>query len=131
MAYYVVSQAVLVIVVALCFRYVGGIRLTWVGLLAAFASLATCGPPFALLIYWFRGSRRCPGLSAVRLGVSMFGMVILYATAVVFASRGLGLPYLSLAGLPSYFAAAAAFGLPISVLTAYFVLHAQPAPQKD
>lgn len=127
--YYAALQAVLVAIAGLFIRYVGGVRLTWAGLLAAFVFLAACGPAFACLVCWARRSRGRRGLFALQLGLAMCAMVALYATAVALASRALGVPFLALARLPSYFAATAAFGIPIWALAVLLVRRARPSSQ--
>jgi len=128
--YYAIGQAIIVVLVGLVLSHLAGAGITWKGLLLAFALLASCGPVFAVLIYWSRASRSRLWPFMIRSGLSMCTMAILYVSAVTLGSRRLGLSFISPAALPGYFAAVIVFGLPISLLTAYFVWRWRIDPER-
>jgi hypothetical protein len=117
LVYYTVFQAILVAVAAFVF----GPTIGWKGVLSALGLLASCGPVFLGLIYWFRASLDHPGAFAIRFGVSMTAMVICYGSAVTFGARSLGLSLVPPAALPDYFGTAILFGTPVFSLTAYLL----------
>jgi hypothetical protein len=114
--YYAASQAVLV-AAALVFS----VTFSWKGVLSALGLLASCGPVFLGLIYWFRASRDRPSVFAIRFGVSMTAMLICYGSAVAFGARSLGMFLVPPAALPDYFGTAILFGTPVFSLTAYLL----------
>lgn len=117
LVYYTLSQAILAVVAGPVF----GLAVSWKSVLSAFGLLASCGPAFLALIYWFRASRDRPRSFAIRFGLSMSAMVIFYASAVTFGARSLGLSFISPAALPGYFATAILIGTPVFSLTAYLL----------
>lgn len=119
--YYTIFQAVLVAVAGPVLHYFFGLDVSWEGLLLVFGLLACCGPIFAALVYWSRAARDRPGPCAIRFGLSMSLMVILYASAVTLSAHRLGLPFISTAALASYFATVILFVFPIAVLTTYLM----------
>lgn len=89
------------------------------GLASAFGLLAGCGPVYALLIWWFRSSSDVPKRFAIRFGLSMSVIVILYVMMLSLGAEWVGFPLLSLTALPGYFASVLIVGFPIFSLTAY------------
>lgn len=123
--YYAVSQLILVLIARPVLREFFAVGISWRGLLLLFALLACCGPVFAVFICWFRRARHSPRSFAIRFGLSMCAMVILYASAVALGTRALGLLSFYPRALVGYFATVVVFGVPIFSLTAYFLKRAQ------
>jgi hypothetical protein len=119
--YYTAFQLILVTIAGVVLHQLMGLHVTWKGLFLAFILLACCAPIFVALTYWFRASRNHPGPFAIRFGLSMCAMVILYASVVILSARGLGLSLGSPAALPGYIVTAVVFGVPIFSLTAYLL----------
>jgi len=120
-AYYTIFQLILVGIAGPVLSRLIGLHVTWGGLVLAFALLASCGPIFVALVYWFRTSRDHPGRFAIRFGLSMCAMVMLYALMLALGARRMGLSFFSSTALPGYFAVAAIVGFPVFSLTAYLL----------
>ena len=118
--YYTIFQGVLVAAAAPVFHYFG-VDVNWTGLLLVFGLLACCGPIFVALIYWSREARDRPGVCAIRFGLSMSAMVMLYVSAAALSARRVGLPSVSRPALASYFVTVILVVAPISSLTAYLM----------
>lgn len=119
--YYTIFQFVLVAAAGLVLRRLVGLDVTWGGLALAFVLLTCCGPIFVALVYWFRASRDRPGRFAIRFGLAMCAMVMLYALMLTLSAQRIGLSFVSLAALPGYFAVAAIVGFPVFSVTAYLL----------
>ena len=126
--YYTIFQVLLVALVGLVFHYFVGLDASWKGLLLLFGLLVCCGPVFATLIYWSRAARDRTGICAVRFGISMSGMVMLYASAVTLSASRLGLGHISAEAVASYLATVILFVTPIGVLTTYLMLRRRIEP---
>jgi hypothetical protein len=119
--YYTIFQAVLVAAAAPMFHHFFGVDVRWSGLLFVFGLLASCGPIFVALIYWSREARDRPGVCAIRFGVSLSAMVMLYVSAAMLSALRVGLPSVSRSALASYFVTVVLVVAPISSLTTYLM----------
>jgi hypothetical protein len=119
--YYTVFQFALVAVADLVLRRFLGFDITWGSLFLAFVLLTCCGPVFVALVYWFRASRERPGAFAIRFGLSMCVMLMLYALMVTLSAERIGLSFLSVSALPGYFTVTAGVGFPVFSLIAYLL----------
>jgi hypothetical protein len=119
--YFAIFSAILVAIIGPLIAHGYGLSVNWKNLLLAMGFFAGCGPIFIVLIYWLRLSRKRPLAFAIRGGLTMSAIMMLYASAAALSLRTLGLSFFPLTALPGYLVEVLLLIAPSSALVSYFV----------